>query len=196
MTGFQCCASADLGLIAYDTEAREGLVLDEGVIVQAVQSGTGDPVPEGDVGELVVTTLNPAYPLIRFGTGDLPALLPGHCPTGGINARIKGWMGRADQTVKVRGMFIHPGQIGLIAKRFPEVVKVRLVVTGEMATDNMTLMVETCPQPGNAASADGLSQRISEVVRDITKLRGAVQHVAPGTLPNDGKVIEDARSHQ
>ena len=196
VTGYQCYASADLGLIAYETEAREGLVLDEGVIVEIVQPGTGDPVPEGDVGELVVTTLSPAYPLIRFGTGDLSALLPGQCPTGRTNARIKGWMGRADQTVKVRGMFIHPGQIALIAKRFPEVVKARLVVSGEMATDSMTLMVETCPPPGDAASADGLSQRISEAIRDITKLRGAVQHVAPGALPNDGKVIEDARSYQ
>ena len=196
VTGFQCYASADLGLIAYETEAREGLVLDEGVIVEIVQPGTGDPVPDGDVGEVVVTTLNPAYPLIRFGTGDLSALLPGQCPTGRTNARIKGWMGRADQTVKVRGMFIHPGQIALIAKRFPEVVKARLVVTGEMATDSMTLMVETSPPSGDVASADGLSQRISEAIRDITKLRGAVQHVAPGALPNDGKVIEDARSHQ
>ena len=196
VTGFQCYASADLGLIAYETEAREGLVLDEGVIVEIVQPGTGDPVPEGDVGELVVTTLSPAYPLIRFGTGDLSALLPGQCPTGRTNARIKGWMGRADQTVKVRGMFIHPGQIALIAKRFPEVVKARLVVSGEMATDSMTLMVETFPPPADAASADSLSQRISEAIRDITKLRGAVQHVAPGALPNDGKVIEDARSYQ
>ena len=196
VTGYQCYASADLGLIAYETEAREGLVLDEGVMVEIVRPGTGDLVVPGEVGELVVTTLNPHYPLIRFGTGDLSALLPGHCPTGRTNARIKGWMGRADQTVKVRGMFVHPGQVALIAKRFPEVVKARLVVSGEMANDNMTLMVETHTGPHDAASSDGLGQRISEAIRDITKLRAAVQCVAPGVLPNDGKVIEVERSYQ
>ncbi len=196
VAGYQCYASADLGLIAYETEAREGLVLDEHVIVEIVRPGTGDPVAVGEVGELVVTTLNPHYPLIRFGTGDLSALLPGQCPTGRTNARIKGWMGRADQTVKVRGMFVHPGQIASIARRFPEVAKARLVVTGEMANDSMTLMVETDAVPANAASVDRLGQRISEAIRDVTKLRGAVQCVAPGALPNDGKVIEDARSYQ
>lgn len=196
VAGYQCYASADLGLIAYETEAREGLVLDEHVIVEIVRPGTGDPVAVGEVGELVVTTLNPHYPLIRFGTGDLSALLPGQCPTGRTNARIKGWMGRADQTVKVRGMFVHPGQIASIARRFPEVAKARLVVTGEMANDSMTLMVETDAVPANAASAHRLGQRISEAIRDVTKLRGAVQCVAPGALPNDGKVIEDARSYQ
>ena len=189
VAGYQCYATADLGLIAYETSAREGLVLDEGVIVEIVRPGTGDPVPEGEVGELVVTTLNPDYPLIRFGTGDLSAVLPGECPTGRTNTRIKGWMGRADQTTKVRGMFVHPGQVAEVLKRFPELTRARLVVTGEMANDQMTLKVE-------GASADGLAQRIGEAVRDVTKLRAEVELVAPGSLPNDGKVIEDARSYQ
>jgi phenylacetate-CoA ligase len=190
IAGYQCYASADLGLIAYETEAREGLVLDEGVIVEIVRPGTGDPVAEGEVGELVVTTLNPDYPLVRFGTGDLSAVLPGTCPTGRTNLRIKGWMGRADQTVKVRGMFVHPGQVADIARRFPEVLKARLVVSGEMANDSMHFQVETTSAPS------GLDQRISEVIRDVTKLRGTVQLMAPGSLPNDGKVIEDARSYK
>ena len=189
--GYQCYATADLGLIAYETVAREGLVIDESVIVEIVRPGTGDPVPEGEVGELVVTSLNPDYPLIRFGTGDLSAILPGPCPTGRTNARIRGWMGRADQTTKVRGMFVHPGQVAEIARRFPEVQKARLVVTGEMANDSMTLQVETpCTGPGE------LAVRIGEAIRDVTKLRGAVELVLPGTLPNDGKVIEDARSYK
>ena len=188
--GYQCYASADLGLIAYETSAREGLVLDEGVIVEIVRPGTGDPVAEGEVGELVVTTLNPDYPLVRFGTGDLSAVLPGTCPTGRTNTRIKGWMGRADQTVKIRGMFVHPGQVATIARRFPEVLKARLVVSGEMASDSMTFRVETNLPPA------GLEQRIGEAIRDITKLRGTVELLAPGSLPNDGKVIEDARSYK
>jgi phenylacetate-CoA ligase len=189
--GYQCYATADLGLIAYETQARAGLVLDEGVIVEIVRPGTGTPVPEGEVGELVVTTLNPSYPLIRFGTGDLSAILSGPCPTGRTNTRIKGWMGRADQTTKVRGMFVHPAQVAEIARRFPEVVKARLVVTGEMANDAMTLQVETaCGGP------DGLATKIAEAIRDVTKLRGEVALVLPGSLPNDGKVIEDARSYK
>jgi phenylacetate-CoA ligase len=191
ITGYQCYATADLGLIAYETEAREGLVLDEGVIVEIVRPGTGDPVAPGEVGEVVVTTLNPDYPLIRFGTGDLSAMLAGPCPTGRTNGRIKGWMGRADQTTKIRGMFVHPGQVAEIIKRFPEVARARLVVTGEMANDAMTLQVETaCGGP------DGLANKISEAIRDVTKLRGQVELVLPGTLPNDGKVIEDARSYK
>jgi phenylacetate-CoA ligase len=165
-------------------------VIDEGVIVEIVRPGTGDPVAEGEVGELVVTTLNPDYPLIRFGTGDLSAVLPGPCPTGRTNTRIKGWMGRADQTTKVRGMFVHPAQVADIARRFPEVLKARLVVSGEMANDSMALQVETAGAP------DGLAERISEAIRDVTKLRGRVELLAPGSLPNDGKVIEDARSYQ
>jgi len=148
IAGYQCYATADLGLIAYETSAREGLVLDEGVIVEIVRPGTGDPVPEGEVGELVVTTLNSDYPLIRFGTGDLSAVLPGTCPTGRTNQRIKGWMGRADQTTKVRGMFVHPGQVAEVTKRFPEIKRARLVVSGEMANDQLTLKVETLEAAG------------------------------------------------
>ncbi len=187
--GYQCYATADLGLIAYETSAREGLVLDEGVIVEIVRPGTGDPVPEGEVGELVVTTLNPDYPLIRFGTGDLSAVLAGPCPTGRTNTRIKGWMGRADQTTKVRGMFVHPGQVASVAKRFPQVQRARLVVSGEMANDRMLLQVET------TETAAGLAQQLEEALREVTKLRGEVQMLPPGSLPNDGKVIEDARSY-
>ena len=187
---YQCYATADLGLIAYETEAREGLVLDEGVIVEIVRPGTGDPVPEGEVGELVVTTLNPDYPLIRFGTGDLSAVLPGTCPTGRTHTRIKGWMGRADQTTKVRGMFVHPGQIAEIVRRFPEVLKARLVVGGEMANDHMTLRLES------TSSDPGLADRVGDAVRDVTKLRGTIELAPPGSLPNDGKVIEDTRTYQ
>ena len=190
IAGYQCYGTADLGLIAYETETREGLVLDEGVIVEIVRPGTGDPVPEGEVGELVVTTLNPDYPLIRFGTGDLSAVLPGHCPTGRTNTRIKGWMGRADQTTKVRGMFVHPGQVATIIRRFPQILRARLVVSGEMANDQMVLQVET------SETAEGLAQQLGEVIREVTKLRGDVQMLPPGALPNDGKVIEDARSYR
>ena len=190
VAGYQCYGTADLGLIAYETEARQGLVLDEGVIVEIVRPGTGDPVPEGEVGELVVTTLNTDYPLIRFGTGDLSAVLPGTCPTGRTNTRIQGWMGRADQTTKVRGMFVQPAQVAAIAARFPQVLRARLVVSGEMANDQMVLRVET------TETSAGLADRLQEVIRDVTKLRGEVELVAPGTLPNDGKVIEDARSYR
>ena len=190
IAGYQCYGTADLGLIAYETEAREGLVLDEGVIVEIVRPGTGDPVPEGEVGELVVIMLNPDYPLIRFGTGDLSAVLPGHCPTGRTNPRIKGWMGRADQTTKVRGMFVHPGQVATIIRRFPQILRARLVVSGEMANDQMVLQVET------SETAEGLAQQLGEVIREVTKLRGDVQMLPPGALPNDGKVIEDARSYR
>ena len=188
LVAYQCYATADLGLIAYETSAREGLVLDESVIVEIVRPGTGDPVPEGEVGEVVVTTLNPDYPLIRFGTGDLSAILPDNCPTGRTNQRIKGWMGRADQTTKVRGMFVHPSQVADVAKRFPQVAKTRLVVSGEMANDQMTLLAET------NETAEGLARLLEEAVRDVTKLRAQVQLVPIGSLPNDGKVIEDARS--
>ena len=190
VAAYQCYATADVGLIAYETPAREGLVLDEGVILEIVRPGTGDPVREGEVGEVVVTVLNPDYPLIRFGTGDLSAMLAGSCPTGRTNTRIKGWMGRADQTTKVRGMFVHPAQIAEIVKRFPEVTKARLIVTGEMANDQMALQVET------ANPSEALQLKIADAVRDVTKLRGSVLCVAPGNLPNDGKVIEDARSYK
>ena len=191
IVGYQCYATADLGSIAYETQAREGLVIDEGVIVEIVRPGTGDPVAEGEVGEVVVTTFNPVYPLIRFGTGDLSAVLSGPCPTGRTNTRIKGWMGRADQTIKIRGMFVHPGQVADIIKRFPEVVRARLVVSGEMANDIMTFKVETaCSGP------DALVSKMSDVIREVTKLRAQVELLLPGSLPNDGKVIEDARSYQ
>ena len=190
VAGYQCYGTADLGLIAYETSAREGLVLDEGVIVEIVRPGTGDPVPEGEVGELVVTTLNPDYPLVRFGTGDLSAVLPGLCPTGRTNTRIKGWLGRADQTTKVRGLFVQPGQVAAIAARFPQVQRARLVVSGEMANDAMVLRVETLE------TSSGLANRLQDAVREVTKLRAEVELVAPGTLPNDGLVIEDARSYR
>ena len=191
IAGYQCYATADVGSIAYETTAREGLVLDEGVIVEIVRPGTGDPVADGEVGELVVTSLNPAYPLIRFGTGDLSAVLAGPCPTGRTNTRIKGWMGRADQTTKIRGMFVHPAQVDAIVKRFPEVARARLVVSGEMAADAMTLRVET-----DCIGQAALTQQIREAIRDVTKLRGEVELLALGSLPNDGKVIEDARSYK
>jgi phenylacetate-CoA ligase len=193
VNAYQCYATADVGLIAYETSARQGLVIDEGVIVEIVRPGTGDPVPEGEVGELVITSLNPDYPLIRFGTGDLSAILSGHCPTGRTNQRIKGWMGRADQTTKVRGMFVHPGQVAEVVKRFPSALRARLIVQGEMANDSMALHVETTAATGAEAE---LKAQIAEAIRDVTKLRSDVHLVAPGTLANDGKVIEDARSYQ
>lgn len=190
IAGYQCYATADLGLIAYETEAREGLVLDEGVILEIVRPGTGDPIPEGEVGEVVVTSLNPDYPLIRFGTGDLSAVLVGNCPTGRTNTRIKGWMGRADQTTKMRGMFVHPEQVDNVAKRFSEIKRARLIVSGEMANDQMLFKVEV------SGRHDGLAERIGITVREVTKLRADVALCAIGSLPNDGKVIEDARSYQ
>lgn len=187
---YQTYATADLGLISYETASREGMVVDEGVLLEIVRPGTGDPVPEGEVGEVVVTTLNAGYPLVRFGTGDLSAILPGADATGRTNTRIRGWLGRADQTTKVRGMFVHPSQVADVARRFPEIVKARLVVSGEMANDVMTFKVEAASPP------QGLDARIGEAVRDVTKLRADVQLLAPGSLPNDGKVIEDARSYK
>jgi phenylacetate-CoA ligase len=184
---YQAYATADVGLIAYETPAREGLVLDEGVIVEIVRPGTGEPVADGEVGEVVVTVFNPDYPLLRFGTGDLSAILPGPCPSGRTNRRIRGWLGRADQTAKVRGMFVHPSQVADVLRRHPALLRGRLVVDGEMANDRMTLHVET------AARDEGLAEAVAGSVRDITKLRAEVQLAAPGALPNDGKVIEDRR---
>ncbi len=186
---YQSYGTADVGLVAYETAAREGLVLDESVLVEIVRPGTGEPVTDGEVGEVVVTALNPDYPLVRFGTGDLSAILPGPCPTGRTNRRIKGWMGRADQTAKVRGMFVHPSQVAEIVRRHPEIGRARLVIEGEMANDRMTLRAEV------AAGADGLGTAVAATIRDVTKLRGEVTLVAPGSLPNDGKVIEDARKY-
>ena len=193
--GYQAYATADAGLIAYETPARQGLVLDEAILLEIVRPGTGDPVPEGEVGEVVVTVFNSAYPMIRFGTGDLSAILPGSCPTGRTNTRIKGWMGRADQTTKIRGMFVHASQVAELVRRCPGVARARLVVEGEMANDRMTVRVE--PQPGALQSAgDALEQSVAAAVRDITKLRADQVVIAePGSLPNDGKVIEDARKY-
>jgi phenylacetate-CoA ligase len=188
--GYQAYATADVGLIAYETPAREGLVFDEGVLVEIVRPGTGDPVPEGEVGEVVVTVAHADYPLVRFGTGDLSAILPGPCPTGRTNVRIRGWMGRADQTAKVRGMFVHPSQVAEVVRRHPELVRARLVVSGEMANDRMTLRVEAATRP------EGLADAVAHTVRDVTKLRADVELCVPGSLPNDGKVIEDARRYE
>jgi phenylacetate-CoA ligase len=187
IAGYQAYATAELGVIAYETEARQGLVVDEGVVVEIVRPGTGDPVAEGEVGEVVVTTFNTDYPLIRFGTGDLSAFLPGISPCGRTNTRIKGWMGRADQTTKIKGMFVHPEQVAAVIKRHPEIARARLVVTNSDATDHMTLHCES----GGA----GIEAAIAESVREITKLRAEVRLVAAGSLPNDGKVIEDSRKY-
>ena len=186
---YQSYGTADCGLIAYETSARQGLVVDEGVILEIVRPGTGDLLPDGEVGEVVVTVLNPDYPLVRFGTGDLSAVLAGPCPTGRSNRRIQGWMGRADQTTKVRGMFVHPGQVADVVRRHPEIGKARLVVEGEMANDRMTLKVEVQGAP------EGLAAAVAASLRDVTKLRAEVVLATPGSLPNDGKVIEDARSY-
>jgi phenylacetate-CoA ligase len=186
---YQSYGTADVGLIAYETAAREGLLLDEGVIVEIVRPGTGDPVSDGEVGEVVVTATNPDYPLVRFGTGDLSAVLPGHCPTGRTAPRIRGWLGRADQTTKVRGMFVHPGQVAEVLRRHPELRRARLVVDGENANDRMTLHAECGERP------EGLAEAVAASVRDVTKLRAEVVLVEPSSLPNDGKVIEDARRH-
>lgn len=188
---YQCYATADLGLIAYETVAREGLVVDEGVIVEIVRPGTGDPLPNadaGEVGEVVVTTLSPGYPLIRFATGDLSAVLPGPSPCGRTNQRLRGWLGRADQSAKVRGMFVHAGQVGDLLKRHPELQRARLVVSGELAQDHVVLQVEAA----STVEAVGV-ERVMQTARDLTKLRVEVQALPPGSLPNDGKLIEDRR---
>ncbi len=193
IAGYQAYATAELGVIAYETEARQGLVIDEAVIVEIVRPGTGDPVAVGEVGEVVVTTFNSDYPLIRFGTGDLSAFLPDSLtnasPCGRTNMRIKGWMGRADQTTKVKGMFVHPEQVAAVVKRHSGIARARLVVTNPDSTDQMTLHCEVGTTDGNLATA------IADSVRDITKLRAEIRLVAVGSLPNDGKVIEDSRKY-
>ncbi len=186
----QAYGTADLGLVAYETEAREGLVLEEALILEIVRPGTGDPVAPGEVGEVVITSFNPDYPLIRFGTGDLSAVLPGVSPCGRTNVRIKGWMGRADQTAKVKGMFVHPSQVAEVVKRHPQVGKARLVVDNETGQDRMTLYCELAGKP------DGLAEVLAVSIRDITKLRGEVSLCLPGELPNDGKVIDDIRKYE
>ncbi|MBD5803384.1 Phenylacetate-coenzyme A ligase [Azoarcus sp. Aa7] len=189
IAAYQAYATADIGLIAYETPAREGMVLDEDVILEIVRPGTGDPVAPGEVGEVVVTTFNPDYPLIRFGTGDLSAVMSGPSPCGRTNVRIKGWMGRADQTTKVKGMFVHPGQIAAVAKRHPEIVRARLVVDNPDLNDRMTLHCET------AWPDDDLAGAIAASIRELTKLRGEVSFCTPGSLANDGRVIDDVRKY-
>jgi phenylacetate-CoA ligase len=189
----QSYATAELGMVAYETMAGgnlvDGMMVNEGVILEIVRPGTGDRLPDGDVGEVVVTTFNRDYPMIRLATGDLSAVLAGISPCGRTNMRIKGWLGRADQTTKVKGMFVHPEQIAALAKRHPELGRVRLVVgrTGEQ--DSMTLRAEA------AASDPALADKIGETLQALTKLKGVVELVAPGTLPNDGKVIADDRTY-
>ena len=183
----QCYATAELGVIAYESDAREGMIVNETVVVEIVRPGTGDPVPEGEVGEVVVTSFNPDYPMIRLGTGDLSALIPGISQCGRTNARIKGWMGRADQTAKVKGMFVHPKQVAEVAVRHPELKRLRLVVDRKAEQDTMTLLAECAP------SSAALESAVAATLQSITKLKGAVQLVAPGTLPNDGKLIADER---
>jgi len=190
----QLYASADVGLIAYesalpDGSVTEGMILDESLILEIVRPGTGDPVPAGEVGEVVVTSLNADYPLIRFATGDLSAVLAGTSPCGRTNMRIKGWMGRADQTTKVRAMFVTPRQVGEVLQRHKAVLRARLVIEGETGDDRMTLKCEVRERPA------GLTEAIVASIRDVTKLRGEVELVAPGSLPNDGKVIDDRRKY-
>lgn len=190
ITARQLYGTADLGLIAFESDAQAGLIVDENVLVELVEPGGTKPVPMGEIGEVVVTNFNPDYPLIRFATGDLSAVEAGISPCGRTNMRLKGWLGRADQTVKVRGMFVHPGQIGEIGKRYPELVRLRLRVEGRVGDDRMRLLCET-----NDTPPDGLAARLQETLRDVTRLRGEVDFVAVGSLPTDGKLVEDARAY-
>ena len=182
----QCYATADLGNIAYESPAQEGMIVDEGVIVEIVTPGTGNPVAPGEVGEVVVTTLNPDYPLIRFATGDLSAVMEGASPCGRTNMRIKGWMGRADQTTKIKGMFVRPEQVAALVAGHAEIARARVIASREGEMDVMTVQIEA-----NGGDADAFSGSVAEVL----KLKGRIEIVAPGSLPNDGKVIEDQRSY-
>ena len=184
----QCYATADLGLIAYESPAREGMIVDEGLILEIVRPGTGDPVPDGEVGEVVVTSLSPEYPLIRFATGDLSAILPGASPCGRTNWRIKGWMGRADQTAKVRGMFVHPSQVAKVLNQHPEILKGRLVIARVDDADAMTLHCEL-----QGAGSSEMAEAVAATIRQVCNLRGEVAFVPVGSLTNDGKVIDDLR---
>lgn len=183
----QCYATADLGNIAYESAAMEGMIVDEGVIVEIVRPGTGDPVPEGEVGEVVVTALNPDYPLIRFATGDLSAVLAGQSPCGRTNMRIRGWMGRADQTTKIKGMFVRPEQVADLVARHAEVARARVIATREGEMDVMTVRIEA-PEDEPA--------RYEGSVASVLKMKGRVEVVPPGSLPNDGKVIDDQRVYE
>lgn len=190
VAALQCYAIADVGVLAYESEAKEGMIVNETLILEIVRPGTGDPVPDGEVGEVVVTSFNPDYPMIRLATGDLSAVMPGISPCGRTNMRIRGWMGRADQTTKVKGMFVHPAQVAEVARRHPELGRVRLSVTRDGEQDVMTLLAE-CASPG-----DGLEDAVSMTLQAVTKLKGHVALIAPGSLPNDGKVIADERTTQ
>ncbi len=183
---YQCYATADVGLIAYETPAREGLVIDEEVIVEIVRPGTGEPLPMGEVGEVVVTAFNPDYPLVRFATGDLSMMMPGPSPCGRTSRRLKGWLGRADQTTKVKGIFVHPSQVAEVAARHAEVGRLRLVVERADDRDRMTLHCEAAGDPALAAA-------IAASLQQVTGLHGEVLLVASGALANDGKVIDDRR---
>lgn len=189
IAAFQAYATADLGFIAYETSARAGLVVNEDIIVEIVRPGTGDPVPPGEVGEIVVTSLDPYHPWIRLALGDLTAALPGTSPCGRTNLRIKGWMGRADQAAKVKGMFVRPEQVAEIGRRHPELGRLRLVVTRDGEADFMTLSAET------DAASDRLADQVAASLQAVTKLKGRVLLVAPGQLPNDGKVVADERRY-
>ena len=183
----QCYATADLGNIAYESAAQEGMIVDEGVIVEIVTPGTGNPVAPGEVGEVVVTTLNPDYPLIRFATGDLSAVMEGESPCGRSNMRIKGWMGRADQTTKIKGMFVRPEQVAALVARHDTISRARIIASREGEADVMTVRIEA-----TGGEADHYAGAVSEVL----KLKGRIEVVPPGSLPNDGKVIEDLRSYE
>jgi phenylacetate-CoA ligase len=183
----QCYAVADVGVIAYESVGGEGMIVNEQLIVEIVRPGTGDPVPDGEVGEVVVTSFNPDYPMIRLATGDLSAVMPGGSPCGRTNMRVRGWLGRADQTTKVKGMFVHPSAVAEVARRHPSLGRVRLTVTRAGEQDAMTLLAE-CASP-----EAGLEDAVAATLQAVTKLRGAVRLVAPGSLPNDGKVIVDER---
>ena len=185
----QCYATADLGVVAYECEEAEGLIVNETLLVEIVRPGTGDPVAASEVGEVVVTSVHPDYPMIRFATGDLSAVMPGRSPSGRTNMRLAGWMGRADQVTKVKGMFVHPAQVAQVGKRHPELGRLRLAVTRAGEQDAMTLFAE-CSAP---SSADGLQDAVAATLQSVTKLRGGVEFVAIGSLPNDGKVIADER---
>ncbi|TNE37096.1 MAG: phenylacetate--CoA ligase family protein [Alphaproteobacteria bacterium] len=187
----QSYGTADLGLIAYESEAMEGMIIDEGVIVEIVRPGTGDPVADGEVGEVVVSSFNKTYPLIRFATGDMSAIMAGVSPCGRTNRRIKGWMGRADQRAKVKGMFVDPAQIADLHKRHPEIAKLRLVITSENNLDVMTLQCEM-----SSGETTGPKEAIETSLQSLCKVRGAVAFVAKGSLANDGKVIDDARTYE
>jgi phenylacetate-CoA ligase len=191
IAAYQSYGTADLGIIAYESEAAEGMIIDEGIIVEIVRPGSGDPVAEGEVGEVVVTTLNRAYPLIRFGTGDLSAIMPGSSPCGRTNQRLKGWMGRADQRTKVKGMFVDPEQVVEVVKRHPDLRKVRLVVDWVSQADVMTLQAEVA-----GGGSPDLAKAVEATLQAICKVRGSVAFVAPDTLPNDGKVIADVRKYE